>query len=143
MSMKQISLLILLSTLAGSLIAGELPAWSPRAGGPACVPCDGGNSDMLDVSTFLNIDFGPGLNNEFVGSLVLRATGPSPQLATRAGLELVRDLGSSEPPEIRLEAGELRQITTHRLFINIAKNTAYKYTIRVMHRAARGALVDG
>ena len=142
--MKKSILVLLLSQFVAVLYAGSLPGWSIRSDDSSCSSCTGGDSEFLDVSTFLNIDFGPGLKNNAVGSLVLKVGRPTPQLSTPASLQLIRDPKSTELLDVRLLGGQLHQISAPRVFINITNASDYKYTIRVMLKAAEGSLAgDG
>ncbi len=130
-----------LATLAAGS-GSELPAWSGQAGGCGCSSCGGGPGGTLDTATLLSVDAGPGDHFSSAGSLVLQAGGASPQLGTPGALQFLHDVGLSEPSLLVLKdgLGQLRQVLTASLFIDISPNTAYKYTVRVMKRAAQGQL---
>ncbi|HEY5912544.1 MAG TPA: RHS repeat-associated core domain-containing protein [Verrucomicrobiae bacterium] len=117
-----------------------LPGWSPAAGNSGCSSCTGGG---LEGVSLFSLDFGPGIEGPAIGSISLHPSGPSPLLGTPAALDLSREPISqteSQSLVILKNGEELRQISTSRLFIDISRNTEYKYTIRVMQKQAQGTI---
>ncbi|MCL4181368.1 MAG: hypothetical protein KJ072_26975, partial [Verrucomicrobia bacterium] len=128
--------------------ASELPSWSPRSSAEGCGGCGSGTGDLLDTATLLYVDMGPGAEISNLGGIALRASESSPNLGSPAALELngFAFWGAVQTSEmdIRRDAfGRLRQLATARLFIDIATNSPYRFTIRVMDQAAKGTLANG
>ncbi len=128
----------------GSPHGGVSP--SGESGGTAtCTSCGTkGSGSTLDVGTFFSLDLGAGSSVISLGSLSLRSGAPTPRLATPAALELSCDPASAELDIRRAFTmqGELRQVSTPRAFINIAKNTTYKYAVRIMRKDAQGSVSE-
>lgn len=146
--MKHLLKLLLCLMAACRLNGGELPGWSPAGRDAGCVPCGAAAPDVLDAATLLLIDLGPGERTATVGALAVRAESPDPALATPLGLELSGDLinGATETAEIDVRYdidGSVRQVATHRVFVNVTATGSYSYTVRVMKKEAQGALSNG
>ena len=125
----------------GSSNAG-LPIWTVTPSSSGCSSCASSQSQRIDIATLFSLGFGPGLGSPETGSAAIRANLPSPLLATPDALQLSDD--PTEPLEVlRLPHGELRQIVTPTLFINITNASDYQYTIQVLQKSAMGQKLQG